>query len=360
MSNKNLDELNDADFKAELNRLLDQPQTETPAPEVTPEVTPEETPEVEVPEVPVEEAPEETSEPESEESAEAPTEETETQEVPASETAEEVDYKAFYERVTAPFKANGTEYTVTSPEELIKLKQMGINYTQKLQRLSPHLKIVKMLEKEDLLDESKLNQLIDISKKNPQAIAKLVQDSGIDPLSIDPEEANKYVPNRYEISEEEFKLQTVLDEVLQDPDGAELLKGASNWDNKTKLDLQKAPEQLYALVEQKKNGTYDLITRELERQKLFNPQIAMMPFLDAYQAVGYQLLQQAQAQIPQQPVAPVAVRPAVPAKPAVVPNVKAAAPVRNSPPSPPKASNLDAIKDDLEFTQELKKLLYNR
>lgn len=357
MSGKNLDELNGEEFTQEMNRLLE-----------TSENVPEETPQEPIDETPVEPTPtqEEPTDGLQEPTTETPVE-TETPpaetlaEVEGEPSQEEVDYKAAYEKIFSPFKANKTELKVNTPDEVIKLMQMGANYTQRMQNLSPYLKIVKMLDNEGLLDESKLNQLIDISKKNPQAIAKLVQDSGIDPLSIDTEEATKYVPNNYQVSEEEFKLQTVLDEVLQDPDGIELLKDAGNWDEKTKLGFQKAPEQLYALVEQKKNGTYDLINQELARQKLFNPQLSAMPFLDAYQAVGNYMLQQVRTQTPTppQPPVPVAVRPAVQA-PTPVSNVKAAAQVKGTPPSAPKVTNLDTIQDDLEFTKELNKILYNR
>ena len=41
-----------------------------------------------------------------------------------------------------------------------------------------------MLENAGITDENQLAYLIDLSNKNPQAIQKLVKDSGIDPLDM--------------------------------------------------------------------------------------------------------------------------------------------------------------------------------
>ncbi len=66
------------------------------------------------------------------------------------------DYKALYEKVMAPLKANGKTIDIKSPEELIQLAQMGANYTRKMQAIAPHRKVLLMLENNGLLDEGKL------------------------------------------------------------------------------------------------------------------------------------------------------------------------------------------------------------
>ena len=50
--------------------------------------------------------------------------------------------------------------------------QMGAGYGRKLQDMQPHLKTLRMLEKNNLLDEGKLSYLIDLDQKNPDAIKK--------------------------------------------------------------------------------------------------------------------------------------------------------------------------------------------
>ena len=81
-----------------------------------------------------------------------------------------VDYEAFFKQVMAPFKANGRTIELKSPDEAIRLMQMGAGYGRKIQDLQPHLKVLRMLEKNELLDENKLSFLIDVNAKNPEAI----------------------------------------------------------------------------------------------------------------------------------------------------------------------------------------------
>ena len=131
-------------------------------------------------------------------------EEQQEQETPVAEVQEEkkeevvetpqIDYKAEYERLTQPFKANGKEIKVNSVEDAVELMQMGANYSKKMAALKPHLKLIKMLDKHGLMDESKLSYLIDLNGKNPEAIAKLVKDSGLDPMEMDENKADDYKP----------------------------------------------------------------------------------------------------------------------------------------------------------------------
>ena len=107
------------------------------------------------------------------------------------ESSGSVDYEAFYKKVMAPFKANGKMITLRSPEEAIQLMQQGANFTKKMQAIAPHRKLLIMLENNGLLDESKINYLIDLDKKNPEAIKKLVKDAGIDPKDIDTQAEKK-------------------------------------------------------------------------------------------------------------------------------------------------------------------------
>src|SRR5215207_849386 len=77
----------------------------------------------------------------------------------------------FMAEVLKPFKANGREMSVTSPEEVRTLMQQGANYNKKMQGLKPHLALVKQLEQNNLLSDEKIGFLIDLSKKNPEAMA---------------------------------------------------------------------------------------------------------------------------------------------------------------------------------------------
>ena len=68
-----------------------------------------------------------------------------------------------------------------------------------------------MLENNGLLDEQKITYLIDLDKKNPDAIGKLIKESGIDPLDVNTQEEPKYTPGNYSVSDAQVNLDAVLD-----------------------------------------------------------------------------------------------------------------------------------------------------
>ena len=120
--------------------------------------------------------------------------EKDSKEKDSKEVVTEIDYKKEYERLTASFKANGKDISVANVDEAISLMQMGANYNKKMAALKPNLKLLKLLENNKLLDESKISYLIDLDKKNPEAITKLLKDSGIDPLDVDVNKESEYRP----------------------------------------------------------------------------------------------------------------------------------------------------------------------
>ncbi len=219
-----------------------------------------------------------------------------------------VDYKAFFEQVMTPFKANGREIKLNSPEEVIRLMQMGAGYGRKLQDMQPHLKTLRMLEKNDLLDENKLSYLIDLQNKNPDAIKKLIKESGIDPLDINTEGNTEYRPTNHSVTDAEMSFQNTLQDVQTRPNGHETIRIANGWDKQSKEELWKSPEILSVIQEQRENGLFDQITAELDRQKLLGGIPSHTPFLVAYKMAGDILVQQSRLVAPgakqQQPANP--------------------------------------------------------
>ena len=209
------------------------------------------------------------------------------------------------DKVFQPFKANGKDIQVKTPEEAIQLMQMGANYTQKMQALQPNLKIMKMLEQQDLLSEEKLNFLIDLSKNDPKAIAKLVQDSKLDPMSLESEEGEEeYVPQNYSVPDEAMQLEQVLTEIESTPTYSKCIDIVGNqWDDSSKQVLSQNPTMIKQLNEQMQAGIFDQINSEVERLKMFGGLSGLSDF-DAYKQVGGQLHQSGQLGIPKpKPVA---------------------------------------------------------
>lgn len=229
-----------------------------------------------------------------------------TNEEPVEED-QPVNYEEFYKQVMAPFKGNGKTITLKNAEEAIHLMQQGVNYTQKMQQISPYRKALMMLEKNDLLNENQLSFLIDVKNKNPEAIKKFLKDNNIDPLDIDTTQEPDYKAGTNIVSDAEVNFKSALDEMTSTPDGLQALRTINDtWDTQSKDSLMADPTQLKDIQLQMANGTYALITKEMDRQKALGQINPNTPFLKAYMDIGYQML----AQKNQSMQAPRAVRPA--------------------------------------------------
>lgn len=157
---------------------------------------------------------------------------------------------------------------VKDPEDIVRLMQMGANYQKKMAQLKPNLKIIKMLENNQLLDEAKLHNLIDISKKDPKAIAKLVKESSIDPLDIEKDVPNDYQPTNYSVSDKEYDLDAVLDEIKDTPTFSKTIQVLTKeWDDASKKTITNYPEIISIVNTHMGNGVFDKINEVLQREK---------------------------------------------------------------------------------------------
>lgn len=205
----------------------------------------------------------------------------------SSEVVEQpVDYEAAYKQLTAPFKANGREIQVQSVEDAVALMQMGANYNKKMAALKPNLKLMKLLENNGLLNEEKLSFLIDLEKKNPDAISKLIKDSGVDPLDLDAPNVGDYKPTRHTVDDRELELDAVLDEIQETPSYTRTLDVVSNqWDASSKNVIANSPQVLKIINSHVQSGVFDLIVKEVEREKMFG-RLSGLSDIEAYRQVG--------------------------------------------------------------------------
>lgn len=233
-------------------------------------------------------------------------------------TGEEVDYKAEYEKLMKPFKANGRDIQVSSVEDAIALMQMGANYNKKMAALKPNMKLMKMLENHDLLSEEKLNYLIDLSRKDAGAINKLIKDSGIDPLSLDTEKAEGYTPKSYKVDEREIELDMVLEQIQHTQAYPKTLEVVSKqWDPASRQVVANSPQLLKIINDHVDRGIYDVISAEVERERIFG-RLNGLSDIEAYRQVGDaiqarggfdHLVQKRTEQGQQTPARPVVVQP---------------------------------------------------
>ena len=212
--------------------------------------------------------------------------EAEKQAEKAEKETQAVDYEAEYKRLLAPFKANGREIQVKSVDDAVALMQMGANYNKRMAALKPNLKMLKLLENNGLLSEEKISYLIDLEKKNPAAINKLVKDSGLDPMDLDAEKAGEYKPKIHSVDDREIDLDTVLDEIQETPTYTQTLEIVSKkWDGASKQTIASTPQLLKVINDHVANGIYDLINQEVERERMFG-RLNGLSDIEAYRRVG--------------------------------------------------------------------------
>lgn len=252
-----------------------------------------------------EEEVEESTEPELED-AEEPIEGTE-------EEVEEKDAKVVSEGLDAlyePFKASGMQVQVESVAQARELMQQGVHFTQKMQELKPHLRLLKSLEANNLLDEGKLNHLIDISKKNPAAIKKLMEEGGLSTHDIEDVEG-EYTPEDHQMSEEVHNLQTDLDRyAMVDPAGHDnLMQTLQRIDTGSRNTIMAdGGEGLRNLILHSKEDVFDKVSNATNQSRLFNP--TNEPWFNTYRRTFSEMFAKgeiiAKSGRPKQQAAPVA------------------------------------------------------
>jgi hypothetical protein len=195
------------------------------------------------------------------------------------------DYKAAYEQITASFKANGTEFKIKSPDEAIKLMQQGANYGKKMVAIKPHLRTARTLEKNGVTTDDELNYLLDLKNKKPEAIQKLIKESGIDPLSLE-EDSGAYTPGDYTPTPEEAALDDALESIKDTPTYSQLLNVVGKqWDVASKNVIGQQPQIINLINDHLASGIYDVINTEMQRQRTLG-NLNGLNDLDAYKQIG--------------------------------------------------------------------------
>lgn len=201
----------------------------------------------------------------------------------------EFDYESAFKKVTEPFKANGADMQVKDPADIVRLMQMGANYQKKMAQLKPNLKLIKMLDNNQLLDEGKLSNLIDLSKKNPKAIAKLIKESGIDPLDVDTESSTDYKPTDYSVSEKEYDLDQVLEGIKDTKSfGKTIDVLTKEWDSSSKTAISDNPEIISIINRHMENGVFDKVNTVLQQEKTLG-KLEGVSDVEAYRQVAEHL-----------------------------------------------------------------------
>lgn len=192
----------------------------------------------------------------------------------------------FYKKLSVPFKADGKDFTVRSPEDAIRLMQQGVNYSRRMQELKPMKAMNRMLQDNNMADQNKLNFAIDLMKGNKDAIVKLLKSHKIDPMDLDTEKETGYQATNYGGNAQDNAFRDALDEAIAIPEGQALVGEIhSKWDAQSKAKLREDPSILGNLTEMKRSGVYDKVVAELEYQQA-QGYLQGVPFLAAFDQVG--------------------------------------------------------------------------
>lgn len=202
-----------------------------------------------------------------------------------------LNLQEFYDTITAPIRANGKEIQVTNVEDLRRLVQMGTNYNAKMEKLKSSFNIVKTLEQQNI-DREKLQFLIDLANHDKAAIAKLISDAQYDTYDSPDLETTPYQPKNYIIPDDVIEFQEVVDEIISRPQGIDLIRELSGWDNTSAEFLKNSPEAIETLYEHKTSGLYAETLATIERDKLLGKipkEVLKKPFIELYSTVSSQL-----------------------------------------------------------------------
>ena len=202
------------------------------------------------------------------------------------EESSELDFAEEFKKLTAPFKANGKDMQINTVDEARTLMMMGANYNKKMAGLKPSLRILKTLENNGLLDEDKLNYLIDLDKKDPGAINKLMKDSGINPLDLEEDEATVYKPKSYNASNREVELDAVLDDIRDTPAFKDTIDIVGNkWDDSSRRVLVENPTIIKVINDHVSAGIFEQITAKVDRERMLG-KLNGVSDIEAYKQIG--------------------------------------------------------------------------
>lgn len=203
---------------------------------------------------------------------EAETEEEQNTEVVTAEDVPEKD-KATTASAIHKFKANGKEYEITEDEmrqQFPKIFGQAMNYTQKMQSLSPWRKTIDAMEQAKIKHED-VNLLIDVLKGDKAALASVIKKVGVDTLDINLEEGDTYQANEYGRDTKVLDLQDVINSINTDPEYSVTHKIiSSEWDDASWNVLSNDPEKVRLLHVDVKNGTYAKLQPIAEKLRVFD------------------------------------------------------------------------------------------
>ena len=164
-----------------------------------------------------------------------------------------------------PLKINGEEIPIENMQELYSLGSKGGHFTQSMQEIAPYRRSISAM-KENNLTETDINLLIEARLGNKDALAALVQSSGVDILDVEEKPSEGYQAKQYGQSQQQMAIQDIQQDLGREPEFATTSNVIDNqWDAASRAELAKNPEMIRGLHEDIKSGVYQQVSPQASK-----------------------------------------------------------------------------------------------
>ena len=202
---------------------------------------------------------------------------------------EESDTKPEEQAQLRKIKADGVEYEF-SQDEMDALAQKGINYTKKLQAISPWRKTISALESENMTHED-VNLMVDALKGDKEAIASMLKRTGVEAIDLDTDSETDFKPKDYGKSTEELDIEEITNSISQDKEYAITHNVISKqWDDASRDAMFENPTMIAQLHTDVQSGMYDKVAPIAMKMKIFGN--GTKSDIDYYKEAGAQVIGQ--------------------------------------------------------------------
>jgi hypothetical protein len=209
---------------------------------------------------------------EDEEEAEADQPNENTEQSDEDVAAREAAFELLYGQ---PIKASGRNVQLRNLDHANNFIEMGIDYNKKMQSMKPHLKVLKTLEKEGLLNDEKaerLNLLLEVEKGNKDALKRLIADSGMDPLDLADddviEKGKSYTPQNQIVSDQEVEIDEAFSAIEGSPSQQRTLNVMTKeFDAKSRQVISENPRYIVALNNDIEAGIFDEVMEAVQYRR---------------------------------------------------------------------------------------------
>ena len=204
------------------------------------------------------------------------------------EKKEEAEAKAkVIEVIKRKFKANGQEFEFSDAEILDQFEGVfgkAMDYTQKMQKISPYRKMISALEKEEITQEQ-FNLALDILKGDKDAIKQLAKDRKIDLSDLSFEDTDTpYTPTDHGDNDFQIQLKEIESTISSDPEFKTTVDVIDNqWDDGSRKMVAENPKIILGLHNDIKSGVYSKVAPEALKLQMLdgNSKSSLDYYLDA-------------------------------------------------------------------------------